>query len=606
MIDNRKYVIQGIFLIVGIVFLIQLFAIQVVDKSYRAAAEQNIVQEVIEYPYRGLLLDRNGEIMVYNEPQFDLMVTPNHVTNLDTIGFCELLEITRVEFDDKLNKAKAYSYVKPTIFYKQISNTEFARIEGKLDQYKGFVIRPRIVRAYSYPAMANALGYISEISKNELKQDSINYYHQGDYIGKSGLESFYETNLRGKRGKKFKIRNVRGVDQGSFNNGKSDTLAIPGQTLTSTIDLTLQLYGEKLMAGKAGSVIAIEPATGEILAIISAPTYDPGALSGRNFSENFDVISQDTMKPLFNRPLMASYRPGSIFKIVQALVALQEGVIFPNTKLKCNTALIACHNGSSHPFGTSENLLGAITNSCNPYFFQVMRMMVMQGEVEDPYQDSHIGLDKWRSYVDNFGFGNTLGIDLPGENSGMIPNSAYYDRAYKGGAWKFSNIYSLAIGEGENLVVPLQMANFAATVANRGYYYTPHLIKVANTNSGPLPQYLVKHDTEIKPEYFEIAVAAMAEVVKSGTGQYRAKLPDIEVCGKTGTVQNDPNPDHSVFIAFAPRDNPKIAISVYVENAGQGARAGAGIAGLMIEKYLKGDSAVLRMEPYILKGDFLY
>jgi penicillin-binding protein 2 len=303
---------------------------------------------------------------------------------------------------------------------------------------------------------------------------------------------------------------------------------------------------------------------------------------------------------------MASYRPGSIFKIVQALVALQEGVIFPNTKLKCNTALIACHNGSSHPFGTSENLLGAITNSCNPYFFQVMRMMVMQGEVDDPYQDSHIGLDKWRSYVDNFGFGNTLGIDLPGENSGMIPNSAYYDRAYKGGAWKFSNIYSLAIGEGENLVVPLQMANFAATVANRGYYYTPHLIKVANTDGGPLPQYLVKHDTEINSEYFEIAVAAMAEVVKSGTGQYRAKLPDIEVCGKTGTVQNDPNPDHSVFIAFAPRDNPKIAISVYVENAGQGARAGAGIAGLMIEKYLKGDSAVLRMEPYILKGDFLY
>lgn len=606
MIANRKYIIQGIFLLVGIVFLIQLFAIQVVDKSYRAAAEQNIVQEVIEYPYRGLLLDRNGEIMVYNEPQFDLMVTPNHVFALDTLGFCQLLDITRSEFDKKLAEAKAYSYVKPSIFYKQISNTEFARIEGKLDQYKGFVIQPRIVRAYSYPAMANALGYISEISKNELGQDTANYYHQGDYIGKSGLESFYESSLRGKRGKKFKIRNVQGIDQGSFNSGKSDTLAIPGQTLTSTIDLDLQLYGEKLMAGKAGSVIAIEPSTGEILAIISAPTYDPGALSGRNFSENFDIISQDTLKPLFNRPLMASYRPGSIFKIVQALVALQEGVIYPSTRLKCNTALLGCHNGSSHPFGTSENLVGAITNSCNPYFFQVMRMMVMQGEVEDPYQDSHIGLDKWRSYIDNFGFGNTLGIDLPGENSGMIPNSAYYDRAYSGRPWKFSNIYSLAIGEGENLVVPLQMANFVATVANRGHYYTPHIIKEVNNDGEPLPQYLVRHETEINPEYFEIAVEAMAEVVRSGTGQYRAKLPDIEVCGKTGTVQNDPNPDHSVFIAFAPKINPKIAISVYVEDAGQGARAGAGIAGLMIEKYLKGDSAVLRMEPYILKGDFLY
>ena len=606
MISNRKYVIQGIFLVVGMVFLIQLFAIQVVDKSYRDAAEHNIVQEVIQYPYRGLLLDRNGEIMVYNEPQFDLMVTPKQVIALDTLGFCELLNITRTEFDEKLARAKAYSYVKPSVFYKQISNSEFAKIEGKLDHYKGFVIQPRIVRAYSYPSMANALGYISEISKNELTRDTINYYHQGDYIGKSGLEAFYETSLRGRRGTKFKIRNVRGIDQGSFNNGKSDTLAIPGQTLTSTIDLNLQRYGEKLMAGKAGSVIAIEPATGEILSIISAPTYDPGDLSGRNFSKNYNEISQDTVKPLFNRPLMASYRPGSIFKIVQALVALQEGVIFPYTKLKCNTALLGCHNGSSHPFGTSENLVGAISNSCNPYFFQVMRMMVMQGEVEDPYQDSHIGLDKWRSYIDRFGFGDRLGIDLPGENAGMIPNSAYYDRAYNGRPWKFSNIYSLAIGEGENLVVPLQMANFAATVANRGYYYAPHLIKEANENGEPLPQFLIKHETEINSEYFEIAVEAMAEVVKSGTGQYRAKLPDIEVCGKTGTVQNDPNPDHSVFIAFAPRNNPKIAISVYVEDAGQGARAAAGIAGLMIEKYLKGDSAVLRMEPYILKGDFLY
>jgi penicillin-binding protein 2 len=606
MIDNRKYVIQGIFLIVGIVFLVQLFAIQVVDKSYRDAAEQNIVQEVIEYPYRGLLLDRNGEIIVYNDPQFDLMVTPTQVIGLDTIGLCDLLEITRSDFDSRLANAKAYSYVKPSIFYKQISNAEFARIAGKLDQYQGFIIQPRTVRAYSYPTMSNALGYISEISKKELSQDSVNYYHQGDYIGKSGLESFYETLLRGKRGKKFKIRNVRGIDQGAFNDGKSDTLAIPGETLTSTIDLTLQRYGEKLMAGKAGSVIAIEPATGEILSIVSAPTYDPSDLSGRKFSENFKEISQDTLKPLFNRPLMATYRPGSIFKIVQALIALEEGVISVDTRLKCNTALIGCHNGSSHPFGTSENLLGAITNSCNPYFYQVMRKMIMQGEVTNPYEDSHIGLDKWRTYIDRFGFGNPLGIDLPGEKPGMIPNSAYYDRAYRGQPWKFSNIYSLAIGEGENLVVPLQMANFAATVANRGYYYSPHLIKEANAKGEPLPQYLEKHETGIKSEYFEIAVAAMAEVVKSGTGQYRAKLPGIEVCGKTGTVQNDPNPDHSVFIAFAPRINPKIAVSVYVEDAGQGARAAAGIAGLMIEKYLKGDSAVLRMEPYILKGDFLY
>jgi len=606
MIENRKYIIQAFILFVGIVFLLQLFSIQVLDKSYRDAAEHNIIQEVIEYPYRGLLLDRNGKILVYNEPQFDLLVTPSELIRLDTTGFCGLIGLSLEDFNARMKKAKDYSYVKPSIFFKQISNIEFARIEGRLDQFKGFSIQPRTVRAYSYPGLANSVGFISEISQSELDRDSSNYYQQGDYIGKNGLESFYESYLRGKRGKKFKIRNVRGIDQGKFKDGEFDTLAIPGQALVSTIDIDLQLYGEKLMSGKSGSVIAIEPASGEILTIISAPSYDPSLLSGREFSNNFEVISRDTTKPLFNRPLMAAYRPGSIFKIVQALVALEEGVIVPGTKLKCNTALIGCHNSASHPFGTSENLIGAITNSCNPYFYQVMRRMVMQGKEEDPYQDSHIGLDNWRLYIDKFGFGNPLGIDLPGENAGMIPNSSYYDRAYQGRPWKYSNIYSLAIGEGENLVVPLQMVNFAATVANRGFFYTPHLIKSIDNSEEPLKQYQIRNETGIKAEYFELAVEAMAEVVKSGTGQYRAKLPGIEVCGKTGTVQNDPNPDHSVFIAFAPRDNPKIAVSVYVENAGQGARAAAAIAGLMIEKYLKQDSAALVMEPYVLKGDFLY
>jgi len=606
MIESRKYIIQAVIVIIGILFLVQLFSIQVIDKSYRDAADNNIIQEVIEYPYRGVMLDRNGEIMVYNEPQFDMMVIPQRVGKIDTLEFCNLLQISIEDFNTRLKAAKAYSYVKPSIFYKQISNVEFARMEARLDQFKGFYIQPRTVRAYSYPAASNALGYISEISKRELEQDSVDYYQQGDYIGKSGLESYYEAYLRGKRGKKFKIRNVRGVEQGSFKDGEYDTLAIPGQTLKTTIDLELQLYGEKLMANKAGSVIALEPSTGEILSIVSAPSYDPAALSGRLFSENFEQISSDTNKPLFNRPLMAAYRPGSIFKIVQSLVAMQEGIVTRSTKLKCNTALIGCHNGPGHPFGTSENLVGAIKNSCNPYFFQVMRQMVQQGVEEDPYKDSHIGLDKWRGYIDRFGFGNQLGIDLPGEKSGMIPNSAYYDRAYGGRPWKFSNIYSLAIGEGENLVVPLQMVNFAATVANRGHYVIPHLIKEIGETGAPLPKYQEKMDTGINPEYFEVAVEAMAQVVESGTGQYRAKLPDIEVCGKTGTVQNDPLPDHSVFIAFAPRNNPKIAVSVYVEDAGQGARAAAAIAGLMIEKYIKGDSAQLRMEPYVLKGEFLY
>lgn len=601
---NRSYIIQGIFVGIALLFGARLFLLQVMDESYKAAADNNIIQEEIEYPFRGLIYDRNNELLVANKPMFDLMVIPSQVVVKDPSRFCNLLGITKKEFVEKLTKAKKYSYVKASPFIKQLSLEDFSKIEDYLDEYPGFILQPRTIRSYTYPILANALGYISEISPSELDRDSANYYHSGDYIGKSGIESEYETYLRGQRGKRFKIRNVRGVEKGEFKEGLYDTLAVPGLSVTSTIDRELQEYAEKLMKGKSGSIVALEPSTGEILAIVSSPSYDPNLLTGKKFSENFKTISQDTLKPLFNRPLMAAYRPGSIFKIVQSLVALQEGVINPNTRLKCNTNLIGCHNGASHPFGTSEKLVGAIKNSCNPYFYQVMRKMVVQNIGENAYLDAKIGLDKWNGYVRKFGFGAPLGIDLPGEKGGMIPNSAYYDRAYGGREWKFSNIYSIAIGEGENLVVPIQMANFTATVANRGYYYKPHLIKSIGDSGEPLPKYTKKNYTGIDSTYFEIAVEAMSQVVKSGTGQYRAKLKDIEVCGKTGTVQNDPNPDHSVFIAFAPRDNPKIAVSVYVENAGQGARAGAAISGLLIEKYIKRDSATLYFEPYVLKGDF--
>ncbi|MCB0504968.1 MAG: penicillin-binding protein 2 [Cyclobacteriaceae bacterium] len=602
--QSRSYIIQGIFVLVGVLFAIRLFSLQVMDESYKAAADNNIIQEEIEYPFRGLIYDRNGELLVANKPMFDLMVVPSQVTIKDTARFCDLLSIAKNEFDDKLLKARKYSLVKASPFLKQLSLEDLATMEDYLDEYPGFILQPRTTRSYTYSILANALGYISEISPQEIDRDSANYYHSGDYIGKSGIESEYELYLRGQRGKKFKIRNVRGVEKGEFKGGQYDTLAVPGLSVTSTIDRELQLYAEKLMKGKAGSIVALEPSTGEVLAIVSAPSYDPSLLTGKKFSENFKEISQDTLKPLFNRPLMAAYRPGSIFKIVQSLVALQEGVITADTRLKCNTSLIGCHNGASHPFGTSEKLVGAIKNSCNPYFYQVMRKMVVQNADESPYLDAKIGLDKWNGYVRKFGFGSPLGIDLPGEKGGMIPNSAYYDRAYQGREWKYSNIYSIAIGEGENLVVPIQMANFAATVANRGYYFTPHLIKSIGDSGKPLPRYTEKNYTGVDSAYFEIAVEAMSQVVKSGTGQYRAKLKDIEVCGKTGTVQNDPNPDHSVFIAFAPRNNPKIAVSVYVENAGQGARAGAAISGLLIEKYIKRDSAQLYFEPYVLKGDF--
>ena len=599
--DNRSNIIQITFIIIGAVFVIKLFFIQVLDENYRLAAQNNVMQRLIDYPYRGLIYDRNGKLIVFNKPVYDLMVVPREVVLEDTAKFCQHLGITIAEFEEKLTKAQTYSWYKPSVFLKQFSNEDFASMQDLLIDYPGFYIIPRTVRAYPFDGMANALGYIGEISKNQLERDTSRYYRQGDYIGISGLESKYEEQLRGKRGVKYRMVNVRGLEKGSFKNGAWDTLPQIGENLISTIDIELQEYGETLMQNKVGSVIAIEPSSGEILSFVSAPSYDPNLLTGRSYSEYFQKLSTDSLKPLYNRPLMAMYRPGSIFKIIQALVALQEGVITENTRLRCNRAIIGCHGPHSY-----ENLQGAITNSCNPYFVQVSRRMINQGESDDTYEDTRIGLEKWRAHVASFGLGSPVGIDLPNEKGGMIPNVSYYDNAYQSKNWKFSNIQSISIGEGENLVVPLQMANFAAIVANRGFYYKPHLIKAIGDQQEPLPEYQEKQYTSVDARFFDVAVEAMAEVVRSGTGQYRAKLPDIEVCGKTGTVQNKDRPDHSVFIAFAPKDDPKIALSVYVEHGGQGARAGAAIAGLMIEKYLKRCTDRTHMEDYVLNGEFIY
>jgi len=394
-------------------------------------------------------------------------------------------------------------------------------------------------------------------------------------------------------------RNAKGVEKGSFKEGKYDTMAVPGINLITSLDIDLQRYGEKLLEGKAGSIVAVEPSTGEILSFISGPSYDPGRLSGKNYSANYKIISSDTNKPLFNRPLMAQYRPGSIFKVAQAMIALEEGVISTDTRFPCDRSIINCHGGHNN-----VDLRGAITNSCNPYFHAVFRRLLSQGKTGDPFRDSREGLAEWHKLVVTFGFGSPLGIDLPNEKGGLMPSVPYYDRAYRNRPWKFSNIYSIAIGEGENLVVPIQMANFASTVANRGFYYTPHLVKSIGNTGNPLEQFQVKHMVPIDSMNFEVAVDAMESVVTSGTA-LRANLKDIVVCGKTGSVQNDPNPEHSVFIAFAPKVNPKIAISVYVEYSGMGGRAAATIAGLMIEKYLKGKVSRNYLEDYVLKGDFL-
>lgn len=605
--EGRREILQIVFVLVGIIFLIKLFFIQVLDSKYAELADSNAVLRQVEYPFRGLITDRQGKLIVYNTPEYDLMVVYKDVKNLDTAKFCQVFGITTEELRKKFkrfremkkSKDKDFTPVKPMLFIDQLSNEDFARAQDYLDEFPGFYIEARTTRAYTTNAIANALGYVSEISKTKLEEDKSKIYKQGDYVGQSGIEAFYEEQLRGQRGIRFKLRNVKGIEKGSFKNGSYDTLSVPGQDLVTGIDLDLQIYGEYLMKGKAGSIAAIEPSSGEVLALVSGPSYDPKLLTGKNYSNNFQLISTDTMKPLFNRPLMAQYRPGSIFKIAQAMTALQEGVVTPETRFRCDKSLIGCHAGHDN-----QDLRGAITNSCNPYFFNVLRKMLNKGVTNDPFSDTRVGLAEWNKHINSFGFGSQLGIDLPNEKGGLIPTPAYYDRAYSNRPWKFSNIYSIAIGEGENLVVPLQMANFAATIANRGFYFTPHIVKAIGKDKKPLPQYLVRHYTTIDSSYFKIAVDAMQNVVEAGTG-VRARLPDIIVCGKTGTVQNDPLPAHAVFIAFAPRDNPKIAIAVYVEDAGQGGRAAASIASLMIEKYLNGKTKRQYIEDYVLAGKFL-
>jgi len=601
--EGRREIVQFVFVLVGLIFLVKLFFIQVLDNKYAELADSNAILRQIEYPFRGLITDRHGKLIVYNTPEYDLTAIVKDIKDFDSVKFCSVFNLSRQELRAKfkeMKRRKEYSSVKPTLFIDQLSNEDFAKVQDRLDEFSGFYIEARTTRAYTTNALANALGYVSELSKGQLERDDNGFYRQGDYIGQSGIESFYEEQLRGKRGVRFKLRNVKGIEKGSFKEGAYDTLSIPGQDLVTGLDLELQQYGELLMKGKSGSIAAIEPATGEVLALVSGPSYNPSLLTGRSYSSNFSLISNDTLKPLFNRPLMAQYRPGSIFKIAQAMTALQEGVITPDTRIRCDKTLIGCHPGHDN-----QDLRGAIANSCNPYFLGVLRRMLNKGVSNSPFEDTRIGLAEWNKHINSFGFGSQLGIDLPNEKGGLVPTPSYYDRAYQNRPWKFSNIYSIAIGEGENLVVPIQMANFAAIIANRGFYHIPHLVKGIGKEGKPLPKYGERHYTTIDSSYFKIAVDAMQQVVEAGTGQYRARLVDVIVCGKTGTVQNDPLPAHSVFIAFAPRDNPKIAISVYVEDAGQGARAAAAIASLMIEKYLYGKTKRQFIEDYVLAGKFL-
>lgn len=604
MSETRKYIIQVVIVIIGIVYLVKLFAIQITDTSYKVKYEDNVMRPVIEYPYRGLIYDRSKKnLLVHNRPVFDLMVVPREAIIQDTSIFCDLLGITRPKFDaevDRMQKDRGYKSYLPQVFMKMISMEQLARFQDKLVDYTGFFVQPRTIRGYNHNSLANALGYIGEISSSELENDSANYYRQGDYIGISGIEKNYEKELRGQQGVQFKMVNARGVVKGSFKDGDYDTLSVPGKNLISTIDLDLQQYGEKLMEGKAGAVVAIQPRTGEILSIISSPSYDPNLLSGRDFGENFMMLAQDSLTPLFNRSIMSSFPPGSTFKPLQALIALQEGVITPNEQTYCSGTLVGDHAPPGY-----YNVHKAIQKSSNNYFYIVFRRIINQNLSENTFIDSRLGLEKWDDYLRKFGLGKQLGIDIPNETNGMIPTPALYNRIYGENRWKWSTINSISIGQGELLISPVQMANYVSAIANRGYYYTPHIIREIDTTGLPLEKYRIKHETGIDSANFQLVIDAMEDVVNSGTG-LRARIDGIKVCGKTGTSENPHGEDHSVFIAFAPKDDPEIAISVYVQNAGQGARAAASIAGLMIEKYLTGEIKRYWIEEYALRGEFIY
>ncbi|MEJ8801151.1 penicillin-binding protein 2 [Pontibacter sp. H249] len=601
-LENRKYVIQGIFLLVGIVYAVRLFYIQVIDSSYKQAAETNAIKTIIQYPFRGLIYDREGKLLVQNTPVYDLMVVPKEVKQLDTLRLSNLLELPLEDVRERLKKARSFSYVQPSIFYQKLTTQDLAHIQDNLIDFPGFYINARTARGYPHQSLSHALGYIAEISPKQLEDSTYRGYRPGDYIGKSGIEMEYEQYLMGKRGVKYKMVNVRGVEKGPFKEGAYDTLSVAGKNLVSTIDLDLQAYGEHLMNGAKGSIVAIEPATGEILTYISAPFYDPNLFTGKDYGKNYMQLLQDKDKTMFNRPIMADQNPpGSIFKLVQALIALEEGVISPATQFACNKALVNCH-----PHPSPLDLYGAVQHSCNPWFFQAYRMLLNQGKSKNTFTDTSIGLKDWREQVLTFGFGQKLGIDIPGEKKGIIASPELYDRVYGKNRWKYSTIYSLSIGQGELGVTPLQMANFMAIVANRGYYVTPHIIRSVGEDGKPLKEYQERHHTSVDPKHYEPIVEGMAEVVRAGTAR-RANLSKvgIEVCGKTGTAQNPQGPDHAVFVAFAPKVNPKIAIAVYVEHGKWGGQSAAPIAGLMIEQYLTDTVTIKEQEKWVLSREYL-
>lgn len=616
-LDGRKYVILTFMVIVGIIYTIRLFYMQVIDDTWTLRAQEIAEKRKEITPPRGVLFDRNGKKIVSNRTYYNLMMVEADIKKLDTVAFAKLIGWTREEVRQRFKdivkgegtyynkhsgkRTSNYQKIRAYPFLKELTLDEIARIAPHLEDFPGFYEEVTSMRSYPYANGANIVGYLSEVTREEIEEDA--FYKPGNNIGRAGLERYYENELRGRKGIRYIVTSALNNAIEPYADGKYDTIAKQGPALKLGVDILLQAYGEKLLKGKRGCIVAIEPATGEILALVSAPTYDPNLLIGkRNISSNYPQLVTDPSKPLYPRPLAAEYPPGSTFKLLNSLIGLQEGVITPEFGAPCNKSVVGCHN---HPSAT--NLADAIKHSCNPYYYAVTRRILQQNKKKSVFADAEIGLNLWAKYMHSFGLGQKLETDITGLRPGSIPDAAYYDKWYGHHRWAFSTIRSISIGQGEVMMTPLQMANVAAMIANKGWYYTPHFVKSIGKD-GPLAQYKKKHFSMVDRKHFDVVIEGMRRVVHEpgGTGK-RARLENIVVCGKTGTVQNPHGDDHSVFIAFAPMNNPKIAIAVFIENAkGGGGLWAAPTAGLMIEKYLTRKIKEKEREKTILEANFMY
>ena len=587
-LDYRHYVIGGVALLIVVVYMIRLFMLQITSDDYKKSADSNAFLKKIEYPSRGGIYDRNGKLLVYNQPAYDIMVVMNEAKDhLDTLDFCEALNITREDFDHRMETIKdrsknpGYSRFTEQLFMSQLSEADFSVFQEKMFRFPGFYIQRRSIRQYRYPFAAHVLGDVAEVSPADIEEDD--YYQPGDYIGKLGVERSYEKQLRGEKGMQILLRDAHGRVQGRYQNGRFDRRAVAGKNLTLGLDADLQALGERLMAGKIGSIVAIEPKTGEVLCMVSSPSYDPRMMVGRQRSKSHRLLSQNVWKPLLNRSIMGQYPPGSTFKTTQGLTFMTEGILHPTqTAYPCGHGFnykglhVGCH-GHASPLA----LIPALSTSCNGYFCWGLYYMI---GAKNKYGSVQNAMNTWRDYMVSMGFGYKLGIDLPGEKRGLIPNAEFYDKAYKG-SWNGLTIISIAIGQGEVNATPLQIANLGATIANRGWFITPHVVKRIQGEVID-STYRARRHTKASKESYDYVVQGMRASATGGTCHELAKY-DFMACGKTGTAQNRGH-DHSVFMGFAPMDKPKIAVAVYVENGGWGATYGVPIGGLIMEQYING------------------